>query len=132
MFLDGTSVRAHQKAASAKGGPGARARALPRRLGQQGLCGLRRPRPAARPRAEGGPGLELLAAGAEPVVRPHPTHTNAPAHDRAAYARRHRTGYMWARLKEWRAVATRNDKTAVPFLGGLYFAAALDWLTYRP
>ncbi len=35
---------------------------------------------------------------------------------------------LWARLKEWRAVATRYEKTASSFMGVLCLAAALDWL----
>jgi transposase len=35
---------------------------------------------------------------------------------------------LWARLKEWRAVATRYEKTAASFLGVLNLAAALDWI----
>jgi transposase len=35
---------------------------------------------------------------------------------------------LWARLKEWRAVATRYEKTATSFMGVLSLAAALDWL----
>ncbi|KAA0680745.1 hypothetical protein DS843_12990 [Roseomonas genomospecies 6] len=35
---------------------------------------------------------------------------------------------LWARQKEWRAIATRCEKTAVPFMGVLNLAAALDWL----
>ena len=35
---------------------------------------------------------------------------------------------LWARLKEWRAVATCYEKTAVSFAGVLCFAATLDWL----
>ena len=35
---------------------------------------------------------------------------------------------LWARLKEWRAVATRYEKTAVSFIGVLCLAATLDWL----
>jgi transposase len=53
-------------------------------------------------------------------------------HDATAYARRHRVENLWARLKEWRALATRYDKTAHSFLGGLYPAAALHWLSDRP
>jgi transposase len=74
----------------------------------------------------------VRAFGAEPVVRPNPTHPRAPPHDRAAYRRRHRVENLWARLKEWRAVATRYDKTAASFLGGLHLAAACDWLSNRP
>lgn len=74
----------------------------------------------------------IQAAGAEPVMPANPTHSKAPLHDAAAYARRYRVENLWARLKEWRALATRYDKTAHSFLGGLYLAAALDWLSNRP
>ena len=39
---------------------------------------------------------------------------------------------LWARLKEWRAVATRYEKTARSFLGVLCLAATIDWLKPRP
>jgi DDE family transposase len=35
---------------------------------------------------------------------------------------------LWARLKEWRAIATRSEKTAHSFMGVLCLAAALDWI----
>ena len=35
---------------------------------------------------------------------------------------------LWARLKEWRAVATRYEKTACSFMGVFCMAAAMDWL----
>ena len=35
---------------------------------------------------------------------------------------------LWARLKEWRAVATRYEKAARSFLGVLSLAATIDWL----
>ena len=44
------------------------------------------------------------------------------------YSNRHRVENLWARLKEWRAVATRYEKTARSFMGVLCLAAALDWL----
>jgi transposase len=31
-------------------------------------------------------------------------------------------------MKEWRAVATRYEKTAASYLGILHLAATLDWL----
>ena len=34
----------------------------------------------------------------------------------------------WARLKEWRAVATRYEKTERAFMGVLRMAATMDWL----
>ncbi|MCJ2077599.1 transposase, partial [Methylobacterium sp. E-016] len=44
------------------------------------------------------------------------------------YNNRNQVERLWARLKEWRAIATRYEKTAVSFMGVLYLAAALDWL----
>lgn len=70
-------------------------------------------------------GIRLV--GAEPVVPSHPRHPEV-GYDRAAYARRYRVEQLWGRLKEWRAVATRYEKTAVSYLGVLYQAAALDWI----
>ena len=167
MFLDGTSVRAHQKAAGAKGG--AAAQALVRSRGGYGtkacaICDSAGralgfaliPGQASELRAA--PALLLIAAhpghlgrvvcdgayasapwlhlieeaGAKPVMRANPTHRNARPCDRAAYRRRHRVENLWARLKEWRAVATRYDKTAASFSGGLYLAPAFDRLSNRP
>jgi transposase len=44
------------------------------------------------------------------------------------YHNRNRVERLWARLKEWRAVATRYEKTACSFMGVLCLAATLDWL----
>ena len=35
---------------------------------------------------------------------------------------------LWGRLKEWRAIATRYEKTAICFMGVLCLAATLDWI----
>ena len=44
------------------------------------------------------------------------------------YVNRERVERMWNRLKEWRAIATRYEKTARSFLSVLHLAAACDWL----
>ena len=44
------------------------------------------------------------------------------------YVHRNRIERLWGRLKEWRAVATRYEKTARSFMGILCLAAAQDWL----
>jgi len=44
------------------------------------------------------------------------------------YVHRNQVERLWARLKEWRAVATRYEKTASSFMGVLCLAAACDWL----
>jgi len=48
-----------------------------------------------------------------------------------AYANRNRVERLWGRLKEWRAVATRYERTARSFVGVLCLAAAMDWLKWR-
>jgi transposase len=45
-----------------------------------------------------------------------------------AYNNRNRVERLWGRLKEWRAVATRYEKTARCFMGVLCLAASMDWL----
>ena len=44
------------------------------------------------------------------------------------YNNRNHVERLWARLKEWRAIATRYEKTASSFMGVLCLAAALDWI----
>lgn len=73
----------------------------------------------------------IAEIGAEPVVPSNPRHPSVP-YDRAAYRRRHRIEQAWGRLKEWRAVATRYEKTAESYLGVLHVAAALDWIKGLP
>ncbi len=45
-----------------------------------------------------------------------------------AYTNRNLVERLWARLKEWRAVATRYEKTAASFMGVLCLAAACHWI----
>jgi transposase len=45
-----------------------------------------------------------------------------------AYANRNRVERLRGRLKEWRAAATRYEKTAISFMGVLCLAASMDWL----
>jgi transposase len=44
------------------------------------------------------------------------------------YVNRNHVERLWARLKEWRAIATRYEKTAQSFMGVLCLAATLDWI----
>jgi transposase len=69
----------------------------------------------------------LWDIGARPAIPPR--RTDAPvACPEWAYANRRLVENLWARLKEWRAVATRHEKTARSFLGVLRLAATADWL----
>ena len=80
----------------------------------------------------GGPRLEqprLSRAHLEPGGSPgHPSKRNEEevACPDWIYANRNHVERLWARLKEWRAIATRYEKTAQSFMGVLCLAAALD------
>ena len=50
-------------------------------------------------------------------------------YDRVWYEARHLIENFSTKLKQYRAIATRYDKTARNFLGGIYLAASIIWLT---
>lgn len=49
-------------------------------------------------------------------------------YDKILYQARHLIENFFAKLKQYRAIATRYDKTARNFLGGIYLAASVIWL----
>ena len=69
----------------------------------------------------------IWSLGAKPAI---PAKSNgAPvACPEWIYTNRNVVERLWARLKEWRAVATRYEKTARSFMGVLCLAATLDWI----
>ena len=70
----------------------------------------------------------LLAAGKTPVIPPMPGRKNPRPYDKALYAARHLIENFFCQLKQFRAIATRYDKRAINFLGGIYAAAIVIWL----
>ncbi len=69
----------------------------------------------------------VWAMGARPAIPPQ-RHEAPVACPDWVYNNRNRVERLWARLKEWRAVATRYEKTAASFTGVLCLAATLDRL----
>lgn len=72
----------------------------------------------------------LIAEGIEPVI---PTRTNRKApidYDRELYKQRNLIERMFNKLKNWRRVATRYDKSAESFLGFISIAAIKLWLPF--
>ena len=49
-------------------------------------------------------------------------------YDKDLYKARHLIENFFAKLKQYRGIATRYDKRAVNFLGAIYLAAAVIWL----
>ncbi len=169
VFMDGTVIRAHQKAAGAdnkgaddvpttrpdnqalgrsQGGFGTKAHAIAdgrgRALGfalTPGQAGEAPQTPDLLACLPASPGwvvadrgysshpvrTAVWDLGAAPAI---PTRSNeAPVRcPDWIYVNRERVERMWNRLKEWRAVATRYEKTARSFLSVLHLAASFDWL----
>lgn len=70
----------------------------------------------------------LLQAGKTAVIPPKSSRKHQRAYDRHLYKARHLIENFFARLKQYRAIATRYDKTARNFLGAIHLAAAVVWL----
>ena len=65
----------------------------------------------------------LLSAGKTPVIPPMPGRKSLRPYDRALFAARHLIENFFCKLKQFRAIATRYDKYATTFLGGVLLAA---------
>jgi len=73
--------------------------------------------------------LEKLAKkGVEAVIPPKSNRTEPREYDKELYKARHLIENFFARLKHYRAIATRYDKLASTFLGGIFLASAVIWL----
>ena len=70
----------------------------------------------------------LLAKGKAVVIPSRVTNRQPREHDRDLYKARHLIENFFARLKQYRAIGTRYDKTARNFLGAILLAAAVVWL----
>lgn len=70
----------------------------------------------------------LIAAGKSSVIPPKANRKIARDYDRHLYKARHLIENLFARLKQFRAIATRYDKTARNFLGAVHLAATAIWL----
>ena len=67
-------------------------------------------------------------AGKNCVIPPRGNRKNSRAYDRELYKARHWIENFFAKLKQFRAIATRYDKTARNFLAAIYLAASVIWL----
>jgi transposase len=70
----------------------------------------------------------LLAAGKTPVIPPKRSRKAPRDWDRELYKARHLIENFFAKLKQFRAIATRYDKLARNFLAAIHLAAAAIWL----
>jgi transposase len=70
----------------------------------------------------------LEAAGKTVVIPPKKNRTNPRTYDKALYEARHLIENFFCWVKQFRAIATRYDKTARNFLAACHMVAALCWL----
>ena len=71
---------------------------------------------------------KLAEAGKAAVIPPKNNRIEKRTYDRDLYKTRHLIENFFAKLKQFRAIATRYDKTAKNFLGGVHLAAIIIWL----
>ena len=73
--------------------------------------------------------LEPLASAGKTAVIPPRTNRSSPRdYDRELYAARHLIENFFAKLKQFRAIATRYEKTARNFLAAVQLVASVVWL----
>ena len=70
----------------------------------------------------------LEAEGKVAVIPPKSTRKNQRAFDKELYKARHLIENFFCKLKQFRAIATRYDKTARNFLAAIHLVAAIIWL----
>src|SRR4051812_42817964 len=70
----------------------------------------------------------LAAAGKTAVIPPRANRLVKRDYDRDLYKTRHLIENFFAKLKQFRAIATRYDKTARNFLAAIHLAASVVWL----
>lgn len=64
----------------------------------------------------------ILAAGKEAVIPPRSNRVEPSDYDKEKYKERNKAERLFCKLKGYRAVATRYDKLAAMFLGGVLAA----------
>jgi len=70
----------------------------------------------------------LQKAGKTCVISPKRNRKTPRPFDNEMYKARHLIENFYCRLKQFRAIATRYDKTARNFLAAIHLAAAIAWL----
>jgi transposase len=70
----------------------------------------------------------LERAGKTAVIPPKAGRRDPRPYDRDLYEARHLIENLFAKLKQYRAIATRYDKRARNFLAAIHLAAAVVWL----
>ena len=70
----------------------------------------------------------IEALEAEPVIPSRKNSTHPRDYDRELYKERNQVERLFCRLKHYRRVATRYEKTAASYRAMLHLASAMVWL----
>lgn len=70
----------------------------------------------------------LKANGCAAVIPPKKNRLAPASCDKHLYKARHLIENFFAKLKQYRAIATRYDKTSTNFLGAIHLASIVVWL----
>jgi transposase len=73
---------------------------------------------------------ELIAdsLGAEAQIHANPSRARTPPLDPDLYAERHKVENFFQRIKRFRRIALRCEKTLASYMGFVFLVSALDWL----
>jgi transposase len=71
---------------------------------------------------------KLEKEGKTAVIPPNKNRKEQREYDKHLDQARHLIENFFAKLKQYRAIATRYDKRKINFLGGIYLAAIAIWL----
>ena len=71
---------------------------------------------------------KLKEKGREAVIPPKKNRLTPAYYDKDVYKSRHLIENLFAKLKQYRAIATRYDKTSCNFLGAIHLASIVVWL----
>jgi transposase len=71
---------------------------------------------------------DIAAIGAQAVIPSNPSRARKPRLDKALYKERHLIECCFNKLKQFRRIATRYEKTASAFLAMITVAAIALWL----
>lgn len=66
--------------------------------------------------------------GAEAQIQANPSRAIKPPLDPDLYAERHKVENFFQRIKRFRRIALRCEKTLISFMGFVFLVSALDWL----
>ncbi|MDB5369116.1 MAG: transposase, family, partial [Roseomonas sp.] len=68
--------------------------------------------------------------GSEPVIPPRRNRHAARAYDRELYKQRHKIEFFFNRIKHYRRVASRYEKTARNYLAMIHIACIRLWSAF--